>query len=475
MLLFAILGAMTVVTLVLLVLPLLRHGRALTPRAAYDLEIYRDQLGELERDLEQGVIDPEQAALARTEIERRMLKAAAPENQTTEETAPGAGRLMTAFAIALALPLAAGSLYLWLGEPGVESIPFAQRPASGQADLAGGEGAPDMDSMVERLARRLATQPDDLEGWLMLARSYGFLERYDEAVAAYRHATALTGNDPAILAALAESQVGAAGGMVTPAALETFAQVIEMDPGNPAALFYQALALAQAGDVEGALEHWVALGRETPADAPWLPGLRFQIEEVARASGLDAAGYLAALPEPAEAPPLPAAPGPSEEDMAAAGEMSPEEQQAMIRSMVERLAERLEKEPGDLEGWLRLARAYDVLGEAGAASDAWARAAGLAPGDAQVLESYAIALVETAPRNEPLTPAVVGAFERLADVDPENPVALWHLGRAAAEMGDAAAARGYWQRLLAHLPPGSDQHAAVSEAIDGLGEAPPGG
>ena len=475
MLLFAILGAMTVVMLVLLVLPLLRQGEALTPRAAYDLEIYRDQLGELERDVEQGVIGPGQAELARTEIERRMLKASPPETEATEETAPGNRRLITAFAIVLALPLAAGGLYLRLGEPGVESVPFAQRPVPGQSSLAGGEDAPDMDSpeiesMVVRLAQRLENAPDDLEGWLMLARSYGFLERYDEAVIAYRHAAALADNDPAVLASLAESQVYAAGGMVTPAALETFARVIEMDPGNPAALFYRGLGLAQAGDIEGALERWVALGRETPADAPWLPGLRLQIEEAARTAGLDAASYLAALPEPAEA-----APEPGQADMDAAGEMSPEEQRAMIRSMVERLAGRLADEPGDLEGWLRLARAYGVLGETVAASDAWARAAGLAPGDARVLESYAIALVETAPRNEPLTPAVVGAFERLAGVDPENPVALWHLGRAAAEKGDPAAARGYWQRLLARLPPGSDQHAAVSEAIDGLGEAPPGG
>ena len=460
---------MTVAALALLVGPLLRRHGALASRADYDLEIYRDQLAELDRDVARGLIGAGQEATARTEIERRMLAAAPADNSPSGDEpvtpAPAANRaLIAAFAIMLLLPLAAGSLYLGLGSPGTGGQPFAERPQQAAPALAE-DGVPDIDAMVAGLAERLESEPGDLEGWLMLGRSYGVLERYDEAVTALEHAARLSTFDPDVTAMLAEHRVFAAGGVVSPAALADFEAALAVKPGQPAARFYLALARAQAGDTREALDGWLALARESPADAPWMAALREQMELAAEALGVDLPASIAASEGLAAAPP-----GPSANDIAAAQEMDADDQATMIRSMAGRLAARLEDEPADLDGWRRLGRSYGVLGETTLARDAYARAAALAPGDVAVLAEYADALGRAAPADEPVPAAAVAVYRRLLALDGANPVALWHLGLAAAESGDDGEARTLWQRLLALLPPGGADHDIVRRALDALGD-----
>ena len=120
MILFVVLGLMTVVALALLVVPLLRRHGAQAARADYDMEIYRDQLGELERDVERGLIGPEEKATARTEIERRMLNAVPVDGSPDDARPQGQGPLIAAFALTVLVPLAAGSIYLGLGTPELE-------------------------------------------------------------------------------------------------------------------------------------------------------------------------------------------------------------------------------------------------------------------------------------------------------------------------------------------------------------------
>ncbi len=461
MLLFVVLGAMTVAALVFLVPPLLRRPREGAPRAAFDLEIYRDQLTELERDVARGVITAGEAAPARTEIERRMLAAAADETEASPPL-PATLSLVAAFVVVAALPLVAGSLYLWLGSPGLESRPFADRaPLVGTGD--GQLGAGDIETMVERLAERLQSDPDDVEGWIMLARSYSVLERYDEAIEALQHAARLTEDDPSIVALLGEYHVMAADGMVTPQASELFESALAADPKQPASRFYLGLARAQAGDRAGALDAWIALVRDSPPDAAYMASLRGQIDAVAGELGVDVATL---LPQDGTGT---APPGPDREDVENARAMSDDDRTAMIRGMVARLAARLEEEPDDLEGWLRLGRSYGVLGDAEGARDAYAQAAALAPDDVGVLEAYAIAIVDVAPEDARLPAEAAVVARRIVGLDDDNPAALWLLGRAAAESGDADAARAHWQRLLAELPPEGADHDAVKAALDALG------
>ena len=476
MVLFVILAAMTVVTLVLLVSPLLRRHGEVAPRADYDLEIYRDQLRELERDVERGVIGPAERDSARLEIERRMLNAAPAGEAAGGRGATGPPRVIAAFAITIAIPLAAGSLYLGLGSPGLDDRPFAARQRLAP-ETAGDAAGPDVEAMVAGLAERLENEPDDLEGWIMLGRSYGVLGRYLEAVAALERARKLAGADPDLIASLAETRVLATGGVVSPAAIKDFETLQSLDPGHPAARFYLGLAHAQSGEYRVALDEWIAFARESPADAPWMDALREQITSVSETLGVPVPDGLEGVPVAAMSPaaPSPAGPGPTAEDIAVAQSMSSDEQSAMIRSMVGRLAERLEESPDDVEGWRRLGRSYGVLGEPDKARDAYARAAGLAPGDPAVLAEYAESIALAAPEGAPVPDQAVTVFLRLAGIDPANPVALWHLGLAEAQRGNPAEARAYWNRLLAALPAGSSDQAAVRGAIDRLGEAPAGG
>jgi cytochrome c-type biogenesis protein CcmH len=460
MVLFVILGSMTVIALALLVVPLLRRHGALAARADYDIEIYRDQLNELDRDVERGLIGAEEQATARTEIERRMLNAVPLDGSPDDARPMGQGPLIAAFAITVLVPLAAGSIYLGLGTPALEDQPFAERPQEAPATAEGDVDAMDIEAMVAGLAQRLESEPDDLDGWLMLGRSYGALARYDQAVAALERAAQLSGFEPDITAMLAEHRVFAADGMVTPAAKRDFEAALAKDPGQVAARFYLAMARAQAGDFQSALDGWLALAQVTPVDAPWLPALREQIDLAAQNLG---------IPTPdlglAEAT---AAPGPSAADMAAAQDMTSDEQAAMIQSMVARLASRLEDEPDDLEGWRRLGQAYGVLGENDQARAAFERAAALAPNDPEVLAQYAEAIAQAAPPGAPVPVDAVAVFRRLLALDGDSPVALWHLGLAAAQTGYDAEARELWGRLLAVIPPGSADFDAVQGAIDSL-------
>ncbi len=477
MALFVILGLMTVAAMALLVLPLvLRHG-AMASRAEYDMEIYRDQLDEIDRDVERGVIDADERASARTEIERRML-AAASDSRESRETDPGRSAVFAGFAIMILVPLAAGSLYLGLGSPGTVEQPFAERPTAGP-QTPPMDGNPDVEAMVAGLAERLADDPDDLDGWLMLGRSYGVLGRYMEAVSALERARELSADDPDLMASLAENRVFATDGVVNPAAIADFEALRKIDPGHPAARFYLALSHAQAGEYQVALDEWTDLARESPADAPWMDTLKNQISGVAETLGVPVPDGLegmavAAAPSPSAMPSMPgmpspsAAPGPSQQDIAAAQSMSAGEQSAMIRSMVARLAARLEDEPEDIEGWRRLANAYGVLGETEQAIDAYTRAAAQTPDDINLLSEFAEGISRAVPEDAPLPAAAVEIFRQILALNETSPVALWHLGIAAAESGDQDAARDFWGRLLALIPAGSSDRDAVQRAIDSL-------
>ena len=449
---FALAAALlTALAVAAVLIPVLRRHRRGPSRADYDLTVYRDQLRELESDRARGLVSEEQEAAARAEIERRMLRAArareaaqaadaADAARASEASGPGPRaawrRRAAAIGLGLCVPALAAGVYATLGTPGLPGRPFAEieRPADQTEALAALSGP------VEQLAARLESEPDNLDGWLLLGRSYVALQRYPEAADALRRAAALSGNDPEVLAMLGEAIVWANDGMVVPEAVGAFRAVLETRPEDPAARFHLALARAQAGAVREAYEMWLALAADTPADAAWRGDLEQLIGQAAEVLGVEP-GAVPSGPSVAEGPA-----GPTAEDMAAAAEMSPEERMEMIRSMVEGLATRLEENPDDPEGWRRLARSYAVLGEPEKATVTLRRAADLAPDDLETLHAYARALSgEVGPEPPPETAMAV--YERILALDPDDGAALWFVGLAAAERGDSATARAHWERL----------------------------
>ena len=233
-------------------------------RAEFDLSVYRDQLAEVDRDRERGLLDTEQAAAARIEVERRMLATAG--DRTPEPPAPRQrwSRPAAAVLVAVLVPAAAFGLYLVLGAPAVPDRPWAERETPGQTAA----GIATMETAVARLAERLQADPNDADGWILLGRSYVTMERYPEAAEAFRRALALNDADPDLAAAYGEVLVATAGGHVTPEARRAFEDALGAAPDNPKARYYLALDKAQQGDLDGALQGWVDLAKNSPPDAP---------------------------------------------------------------------------------------------------------------------------------------------------------------------------------------------------------------
>lgn len=492
--LWIVLGALTLAVSVYLLRALVRPGEFAARRGDYDMRVYRRQLDELEQDRLRGVISQTEERAARVEIERRMLQAA----RDGEPAVSGLGRSRLAMGVLLAcvVPFAGAALYLGLGRPDLPAQPLAERgviaaPSQARAGQAAPtpqeqQGMESVDRMVTSLAQRLEKDPTDYQGWMLLGRSFGVLDKFDEAARAYARAAALPEgfNDPLPHMQLGESLIFTSQGVVTDPARAAFERALAIDPKHPGARFYLALARGQAGDLRGAYQGWLDMARDSPPDAPWLPALYGRLREVARDLGADlASDYPQALqdplpaapplaqaapaPSPAAAAPAPAAPGPTAEDMRAAAEMSSDDRQAMIRGMVERLAGRMEEDPDNFDGWIRLGRAYGVLGEKDGAVTAYANATRLRPGDAAAQLALGTALVEQVGTGAVPEPAAA-AFRAVLLSDPSNPDALWFLGRAAADAGRPDEALAHWERLLTQMQPGTQAWTNVKGAIDAL-------
>jgi len=360
-----ILGLATAAVTVALLWPLLRPPVESVERARHDIEVYRDQLSEIETERARGGIGGTEAEAARREIERRLLRAG--DELGRAKGASGGSALAAALAVALLVPAGATALYLNLGHPGLPAQPLASREM-GQTQLAQAREAGNIAEMAARLSQRLEANPEDGQGWFLLGRAYLQMERFEDAVQAYTNAARLAPTDPNSRMALAESRVYGAKGTVTPEALADFERLLTMEPQHPGARYYMALARSQAGDIKAAFEGWKALAADSAPDAPWQQVLQARLREAAQTLKIDLAEALPGNSPPA--PPAAAPRGPSAEQMQAAAGMSAEDRQTMIRGMVEGLAARLQDSPNDPEGWDRLARAYDVLGESDKARDA---------------------------------------------------------------------------------------------------------
>ena len=246
--------------------------------------------------------------------------------------------------------------------------------------MASGVQHLDLGKAAAKIEAHLKDHPEDLTGWLLLARTEITLGQYAEAAEAYRHAADLSGRRADIVGDWGEAQVLAANGTVTPAAREAFQAALADKESAPRSRYYLALAQSQQGDAKAALQGWVDLAADSPADAEWLPLLRQRIAEAAAALGVDPANLKTSSGMPSQAAVAATA--------QANADASPEERHAMILAMVGNLAARLEQQPDDVEGWARLGRSYIVLGEPQKAREAYAHAVKLKPDDALLKQAF---------------------------------------------------------------------------------------
>lgn len=349
--------------------------------ASSDVAFYKDQLEEIERDVVRGVLGADEAELTRVEVGRRLLEA-----DKAELAASGVGEAPK-WATALALGgiacfvIGGGAWLYWqIGAPGYPDLPInlriemakelrASRPNQAEFETTAEFPVPEVDpeyiALVEKLRAVVMAEDDQdeqieeinperkIEGLRLLAQYEASLGNF---IAAYQAQTTLielkdaaaTSED---FSALAHFMVLAAGGYVSPEAEAALNNALQRDPKDQPARYYSGLLFFQTGRPDLAFRIWANLLDESPPDAPWVPPIRAQIEEVALLAGQN--DYR-----------LPPQRGPTAADMEAAADMTAEDRQAMIQGMVTQLANRLATEGGPASDWAKLIRAYGVLGQA---------------------------------------------------------------------------------------------------------------
>jgi len=335
-----------------------------------EITIYRDQLAELESDVARGLLSESEAEASRIEVQRRLLRAA-----DTETKASTAGQPMRLVALALVAVLGSATIgiYSYLGAPGLKDLPLKTRLAQSalqmqnRPDQATGEARfgtapPEAEQnhleLLAQLREILTSGKGNAQGFKLYIQQNLNLGRYKDAYEAQgAYLNLLGGSATAIdFSDLAEYMIFAAGGFVSPEAEEVLIKALEVDPGNPRARYFSGLMALQNGRPDFTFRLWSVLQREGHPESYWMQDINTRLPFAAQQAGMR------------YEPPLP---GPTSEQIENAEQMSPEDRQAMINSMVAGLAERLAEDGGPVQDWMRLIRAYGVQGRVAEADAAW--------------------------------------------------------------------------------------------------------
>ncbi len=330
MTLWFVFALMTAAAIFAVLLPLGLRGNK--PVQGSEASVYKDQLAEIDRDLAAGLIAANEAEAARTEIGRRLLAAADPAANAPLQSSRTLRRVAAVVGM-IGLPAVALAVYLPLGSPRMPDFPLAERSRAPDAQP--------LDGLVAQVEQHLEKNPTDGRGWSVLAPVLLRIGRYDEAVRAFRNSLTYNGESAERHSDLGEALTAAANGVVTAEAKAEFERALALKADEVKASYFLGLAAEQDGRKADAAKIWHAMLNKAAPDAPWRPLVQAALVRVGS----------------------PAAPALSDQAVAAAKDMKADDREAMIRGMVERLATRLKENGGDVEGWLRLVRAYLVMGE----------------------------------------------------------------------------------------------------------------
>lgn len=329
-------------------IPLLLLFRSRREAVVFDpLAHYRAQLAEVEEDESRGIIDAESARAARLEVERRILRVADGERAGTLDGGDSRALML----IAVLLVTGSFALYLLLGRPGLPAKPGIVATALDQPVQDGG---PTYREAIAKLKDHLANNPDDIEGWQVLASSSRSARDFSTAANAFEKLAELEPENTSHRLNQFQAMLMMSGGQISPAARLVLVDFMRAEPDHPAGQYFAGLLMQQNGNEEGAKATWLALAARSDANAPWMPRLRAQLDSLG-----------AGLPKV------------SQDQMDAVAAMAPDERAAFIRSMMDRLTARLDASPDDPQGWLMLARSHLSMGDRGAAIASLERGLGL--------------------------------------------------------------------------------------------------
>lgn len=375
---------LTLVAIGTVLYPLLLSKSNVLTRGNAVPAILADQMQEIERDMERDLISEQEAQAARLEVKKRIL--ATTRNLQEKAGTPRSGGGIALVVAAVLAPLIAAGYYATMGSPEVPSIAYAAR-ADERAQTN------EVRALAMRLRERLVSDPTGgpSEGWILLGQTYQRMGRAADAVEAFEVVAEREDAASSTFSMLAEAIAVSNDGLVIPRAKLAVDRALELDPSNPAATYFKSLYHLQKEEPRKAYDLLVSRLNQEVTYLPWMETYAAQINRIAAAANLPVV----------ELPSGPTSkPGPSAADVAAASEMSDADRAEFIRSMVSRLAERLEDEPNDLDGWMRLGNAHSVLQEQNRAIEAYRRAE---------------ALLEQQPSNDPRHAVVQDALKQLGD------------------------------------------------------------
>lgn len=316
MLLWIIFAILTSFAAILLVSPFWRANRG-DDAQRKDVAVYKQQLAEVDDEHARGLLGDAEAEAARIEISRRILNA----NAAAEDAAGSRASSMTPYVIVALVATMSMGTYLYYGSPQLPDRPLASR--------SGPDEGPSIENLVARVEERLREHPEDGQGWNVISRVYMRMGRYEDAAKAFRKTIELLGSTPERQSNLGEALTMANSSRVTEEAAAAFKKALETNPNDTRAAFWLAAQHEQKGEFEEAAKRYRKLAEgDLPDNARNLINQRLASVE-SRISGQ-----------------------PSFDT----------DQRAMIDGMVSGLAERLKADGSDLDGWLKLMRAYTVLG-----------------------------------------------------------------------------------------------------------------
>jgi cytochrome c-type biogenesis protein CcmH len=236
----------------------------------------------METDLKNGLVSEEQYQQDKEELERRLLEdVGAPSSDLSSSSTP---TRKVAYGVGLAIPIGVIALYFVIGNPNGLG-PSLPQMASAAPQQGGAMSSQQIAANVEKLAKKLEQNPNDGQGWLMLARSYLSMERFADAAAAYEHATALNGNDASVWADYAEAAAMANGQSLAGKPTEAINRALQIDPKQQKALDLAGSAAYQAGDYKKAIDYWQKLLAQLPAGSEELRAISEQIAKARQMAG----------------------------------------------------------------------------------------------------------------------------------------------------------------------------------------------
>jgi len=467
-----------VIAIVLLVKPLFnsysddelaKNQKQAIRRKELNIELYEQKKAQIEQDFANGLLDEESRIQAQNEIEHSLIQDAEVSEATPLTQLSNANAKKLSIAFLLFIPIFSIVTYAYIKPDNFEQVVLNQPPA---ASNDGQQQAPDINSMVVSLEKKLKENPDNIQGWNMLGRSYVVTKRFAEAVIAYEKALSLSKKSqqtvPDLEINYVEALMQTSDTQNYQKARTVLGDLLSANPDNGDALWFMGFLDYEAGNKALAVERWAHLmsllppeGEQAQIVGTYLSRVRDELPEG------DPAKIANTQPEVSpKAPDTTSKPDPTGGPAPGQQLTGSEEEQAFIASMIARVEKRVEENPQDLKGWKSLGKSYGVLNRDIDSANAYAKAVALDSSDVNLLIDYSDAVMKTGDTGQLDNARIV--FAQLVDQNPENADALFLSGSLARAAGDVNEARMFWSKLLPLLSKGSPAYNAVEQNLKSL-------